>query len=429
MHEFLQELMNHDRRLMALGVALLLGALIGIQRGWKDREREAGERVAGVRTHTLTALMGGLGAILAEHLGQWVLASLLVSLALIGAVAYRRRTEAFRDYSITGLIGLILTFLFGALAAMGELEIAASSAVVTALLLDNKAEIHSLLNKLRSHELEAGLKLLLISVVVLPLLPDRGFGPGQAINPFQVWWMVVLIASISFIGYFAIRVGGAQRGILFIGLFAGLTASTPLTLHFSRLSRNEPELAPLLAAGILFACGTMFPRILLLCGILNPSLVPPLALPALLMMTLLYVPALLIWYRHRRIAIEQPTTHQNPLELGTAIGFGAVLMVVMLLSQLLRTWFGDAGIYLLAAASGLADVDAVTLSLTQMSGAQLALGTVVAAIIIAASVNSLVKATMASVLGDRRLAWRVAAPMVLAIGCGLAVALMSTRLG
>ncbi len=422
LNNLVPNLMENHHRLIELAVALLLGTLIGIQRGWKDRAREAGQRVAGIRTHALTAMAGALGVVLAQHLGQWILVALMLSIAVVGVVAYRQRVQAFHDFSITGLVGLLLTFIFGALAALGEMELAASATVITALILDNKDEIHTLLTKLQAHELDAGLKLLLISVVILPILPDRGLGPNNILNPYQIWWMVVLIASISFVGYFAMRLGGAEKGILFTGLFAGLSSSTALTLHFSRLSRDMRELSPMFAAGILIACGTMFPRILVLCAIINRDLLPMLAPPALIMMAFLYLPALLLWYRHRHQVVDRPEMMQNPLELRTAISFGLLLVIIMVAGELLRTWLGDLGLYLLSATSGISDVDAITLSLVRMSGDGVALSTAVVGIVIAASVNSLVKASIAFVLGPANLGKRVAIPMILAIAAGLSVA-------
>ncbi|WP_227519768.1 MgtC/SapB family protein [Mangrovitalea sediminis] len=422
MNDFAQSLLMDNRALIGLTVALLLGTLIGIQRGWRDRDQEAGQRIAGIRTHALTGLLGGLGSLLAEQFGPWILVSLIASFSLIGIIAYRARVDSVKNYSITGLVGLLLTLMFGALAVLGEIEIAAIAAVVTALILDNKDEIHGLLRKLQAHELDAGLKLLLITVVVLPLLPNRGFGPGEAINPFQLWWMVVLIASISFVGYFAVRVGGAERGILFTGLFAGLSSSTALTLHFARLSRESRELSPLLAAGILMACGTMFPRILILCTAVNRALIPLIIAPVLVMAALLYIPALIIWYRYRHHSVTSPHLQQNPLDLKAALTFGVLLLVVMLAGNWLRDWLGSAGVYLLAASSGISDVDAITLSLGRMTGQGLDLHTAVVGIIIAASVNSLVKATLAATVGQMALARRVTIPLVLAIIGGLAVA-------
>jgi uncharacterized membrane protein (DUF4010 family) len=404
-----------------LAVALLLGALIGIQRGWVAREKKSGERVAGVRTHALVGLLGGIAALLAETITAWAFPLIFLAVAALSLVGYRAHVEQSHDYSITGMIGLLLTFCFGAIAVAVDLVVATACAVITAVILDNKREIHGLLHKLQAHELDAGLKLLLITAVMLPLLPNRGMGPGGVLNPYHIWWMVVLIASISFIGYFAIRVGGAEKGILFTGLFTGLSSSTALTLHFARQSRRTPELDPLLAAGILLACGTMFPRMLLYAAVINPALLLPLLLPVAAMGLMLYVPALVIWRWHRQtLKVGQPLT-RNPLELKTALLLGTLLALIMVMGEWLRGWLGDAGIYLLAGSSGIADVDAITLSLSRMSLTAIEAPTAVVGIIIAAAVNNLVKSCIAASLGTAQLGRRVAGPMLLSLATGLAI--------
>ncbi|GHE20834.1 MgtC/SapB family protein [Halomonas urumqiensis] len=423
----MDDVANHfittNQTAIQLAVALLLGALIGIERGWVAREQKSGERIAGIRTHALVGLLGGISALLSDALASWAFPLLFLAVAIIALVAWQARVRVSHDYSITGLIGLLLTFCFGAVAVAVDMALATALAVVTAVILDNKHEIHGLLGKLQAHELDAGLKLLLISVVMLPLLPDQGVGPGNVLNPYQIWWMVVMIASISFIGYFAIRVGGTEKGILFTGLFAGLSSSTALTLHFARQSRHAPALGPLLAAGILLACGTMFPRILLYTAVINPALLPGLLLPVGLMALLLYVPALRLWWRHHRASqVKKPVLTQNPLELRTALLLGALLAIIMVLGEWLRGAMGDTGIYLLAASSGVADVDAITLSLNRMSRGNLDMSTAVLGIIIAASVNNLVKTGLAAGFGNRHLGWQVGLPMVLSLVTGLGVA-------
>ncbi|MFB4204521.1 hypothetical protein KBTX_00517 [wastewater metagenome] len=417
-----QQFTDGQSTLAGLLLAALLGALIGLQRGWQGRELAPGKRIAGFRTYTLVGLLGGFAVVLADPLGPWPGVALLAAVMAAALVAFRLQVRHTEDYSITGLVGLMLTFCFGALAVAGEPVAAAASAVVTAFLLDNKQSIHDLLRHLEARELDAALKLLLISVVMLPLLPNHGYGPGGAINPYAVWWMVVLIASISFVGYFAMRIGGPERGTLFTSLFAGLSSSTALTLHFSRLSRDNAALSPMLAAGILIACGTMFPRILVICLALNPALLPALTPPVLVMMAALYIPALVIWRRYHGRRVEAPPVRQNPLDLKTALSFGALLLVILLLGEWLEEALGSAGIYLLAASSGITDVDAITLSLTRMAEKGLATPVAVVGIVIAASVNSAVKAGMAASIGTRAVGWRVGAAMGAALVLGLATA-------
>lgn len=405
--------------------ALLLGALIGLQRGWVARHLAAGERIAGIRTHALVGLLGGFSAVLSAVLTPWVFPVAFLGVAAIALVAYRARLQHERNFSITGLIGLLLTFMLGAIALSVSVFLAAAGAVVTALILDYKAEIHGLLAKLEEHELDAGLKLLLISVVILPLLPNQGYGPGAAINPYEIWWLVVLIAGISFVGYFAVRMAGARRGILFTSLFAGLSSTTALTLNFARLSRQAPEASRLLAAGVLIACGTMFPRLLVYAYLINPELIGLLLLPVITMALALYVPAVFIWRGiEQTVSLEKPVLDRNPLDLSAALYFAVLITVILLLGEWLSSTVGDAGIYLLAAASGVADVDAITLSLTRLSVNGIGLDTAVLGIVIASAVNNLVKAGLTVWLGSARL-WRlVILPMVASLLLGLLVALL-----
>lgn len=424
MENYAEQFVSEQQIILKLSVALLLGALTGLQRGWAARDQKPGERVAGMRTYALVGLLGGIAALLSLQVTAWVLPATLLAVCLAAVMAYRVRMLQMRDYSITGIIGLLLTFCFGAVAVAVDMAIAATAAVITTIILDNKHEIHSALKHLQEHELDAALKLLVISVVMLPLLPNQAMGPGDMLNPYEIWWMVVLIASISFVGYFAMRVGGTERGILFTSVFAGLASSTALTLHFSRLARQTPQISPLLSSGMLLACGTMYLRILLYCAMINPALLSRLILPLLMMTLVLYVPALLIWRKYRNgTRVEQPALHSNPLDLKSALLLGALLTVILLMASVLQQWLGNTGIYVLAAVSGITDVDAITLSLARMSQSGLANTTVIIGIIIASSVNNLMKAGMAVSIGGRAMLLRVALPIVLSLLAGLAVML------
>lgn len=397
-----------------LGVALASGLLIGLERGWKKREAAEGARIAGVRTYGLIGLLGGGSGLLAEHMGALALGLAFVALAGVLTAVYIVNLRRGRgdDVGITSLVAGLLTFVLGALAAMGEVAIVAAAAVVTTLLLSYKPLLHQWVSSLEAKELHAGIKLLLISVVLLPILPDEGYGPWQALNPYAIWWMVVLIAAISFVGYFAIKIGGARRGAVFTGFFGGLASSTALTLEFSRMARKNATMGPVLAVGILLACGTMFPRMLLVASVLNPALFTPVLLPAIVMALLTYLPALFYWRLQSRKGTETASSLKNPLQIRAALSFALLLAMVMLLSKALRSSFGDTGLMALAAASGVADVDAITLSLARMSDGDLALPIAVNGIVIAAAVNSLVKGGMAVVIGGSNIALRVALPLL-----------------
>ena len=417
--------MNDDQQaLLHLGVALTIGLLVGVERGWEARDAGEGHRIAGVRTYGLLAFLGGGAALLSQYLGALILAFVFAAVAATLIAAYVITYLHQRDAaSITSLIAGFLTFVFGAFAGTGQVTVAAASAVVITLVLSYKPLLHRWLRALKGEELRAGLKLLLISVVLLPILPDEGYGPWQSLNPYEVWWMVVLIAAISFAGYFAIKIGGERRGAAFTGLFGGLAASTAVTLHFSRLASQRPaSTVTMLAMGTLLACSIMFPRMLLIASLLNVELLALLVLPAVVMALCLVVPAAFYWRSPPPGESGTETGLKNPLELKTALSFGALLVAVMLLGKALKTVYGEAGVLVLAAASGIADVDAITLSLSRMSVDDLSLAMAATGIVVAAAVNNAVKAGMAAVLGGSGMGTRVGLPLVVSAAAGIVAA-------
>ncbi|WMN54421.1 MgtC/SapB family protein [Vibrio fluvialis] len=415
----LNEIVSGQSVVWNLLVALLLGAIVGTQRGWVARNNVEGSRVAGIRTFSLVGLYGGLSAILAAHYSPLLLGFALLALVVLASIAFVLKQRKSQDISITGVVSLLVTFVLGSLAVSGEPVLAAAAAVITAVVLDNKKELHEALQKLQEYELDAALRLMLISIVMLPLLPNQSYGPWQALNPYEIWWMVVLIASISFLGYFAIKIGGAERGVLFTSVFAGFSSSTALTLQFSNLSRDQPTISPLLASGILLCCGTMFPRLLIVASLINTELTPILWPVIVVMMIGLYIPAWFIW-RSTDVDFneDQSANHKNPLALQSALWFGVILAIIMLLAHALSDWFGQAGTLALSAVSGITDVDAITLALGRQSTHSLDAYTAAMGIIIAASVNTLVKMGMMISIGDRGLWVRVAPAMVLSVVAG-----------
>ncbi|WP_203343244.1 MgtC/SapB family protein [Vibrio diabolicus] len=423
----INEFVSGEHLIWNLLIALLLGAIVGTQRGWVMRNSVEGSRVAGIRTFSLVGLLGGLVGILASIYTPLLIGFALIALVILTCIAFVIQQKKSGDVSITGVVSIMVVFVLGNLAVSGEAVLAAAAAVITAVVLDNKRELHQALQKLQEYELDAALRLLLISIVMLPLLPNQSYGPWNALNPYEIWWMVVLIASISFVGYFAIKIGGAKRGILFTSVFAGLSSSTALTLQFSHLSREQASISPLLASGILLSCGTMFPRLLIVLPVINPQLVKLLWPIVMAMMVALYIPAWWIWRRSEVEQIEQSNKQTNPLALQSALFFGLVLAVIMLLAHALSDWFGNAGVLILSALSGITDVDAISLTLGRQSTQTLSVTTAALGILIAASVNTIVKMGMVIAIGDKKL-WRRIAPVMtgcVVVGAGVFMALYS----
>lgn len=407
-----------------LGLALVVGLLFGLERGWDRRDESEGKRIAGVRTFAITGLLGGISGWLASLTSPIVLAVGFLGLSCLVAVSYWVRLKEALDLGLTTEVALLLAFSLGAASVLGDMAPAAAVAVVAALLLSMKRRLHQWIARIERLELEALLKLALISVVILPLLPDQGYGPGSTLNPYQVWWAVVVVAGLSFFGYAAIRLGGAQLGILMTGLFGGLASSTSTTLALARLARAQGVLAPLAAAGIVIAGSVTFLRILVLVAIFQPSLFVSLTLPMGVMAGVGFTGAALIhiFSKNREIALDEMEGIVNPLELKTAISFGALLAAVLLAVYYFKEWIGTGGVYAAAALSGVTDVDALTISVSKLVGDDLVAATAATAIFIVVSVNTAVKGGISMVIGDASLGLRVIlvyAAVILAGGTSL----------
>jgi len=404
--------------LIGLGLSLAIGLLVGIERGWQERDAPEGARIAGIRTFGLVGLLGGLWAVIGEVLGMVLLGIAFAAIAALMITAHLQDVRTGRDVGVTTVVAALVTFALGALAVLGYTKEAAAGAVVTTALLSLKPVLHGWLRDIQSLQLFAGIKLLLISVVVLPVLPDQGYGPWQALNPYQIWWMVVLIAAISFAGYVAMRAAGVRRGVLLTGLLGGLASSTATTVTLARLQRGT-DLRALLAAGIVAASAIMFPRILLEVAVVNRALLTPLVLPLALMTAIAVGAALWLARRSRTSSTEPIPQVRNPMELVPALQFGLFLALVMLLTHGLNEWLGERGLYLLAAISGVADVDAITLSLANLARGSDATDAMWRGIILAAMVNTVFKGVLATFIAGRALAVYVLPVMGLTATIGL----------
>lgn len=408
--------------LIRLTVALAVGLLIGAERGWENRKLAEGMRAAGIRTFGLVSLFGGLCVQLEEAAGDWVTAAGFVALAGLAWLAYRQKLEQKTDLSATSGVALLTAYGLGALAGAGELEVAGAAAVVVTVLLGSKPELHGLLEKADRSEIAAVLKLLLISVVLLPILPDQGYGPWNALNPYKIWWMVVLIAGLSFCGYLAVRALGSEKGVLLTALLGGLASSTAVALNLARLGRKRKQGQRLLAAGVLLASGTMFARMLVVAAVIDPQVALRLGPALLAALAGCYAVAFAAWRGAKPQEGDDSLLPPNPFEFWVAVQFGALLAAILFLSQALRAWLGSAGLYLLALVSGLADVDAITLSYSSLAGEG---GTTIAiaglGMMIAAASNSLVKAGMVQVIAGGVMARWTGAGFAAALILGFAV--------
>lgn len=408
--------------LTGLGLALAAGLLIGLERGWHNRDVPEGHRVAGLRTFALIGLLGGLGGVLAQRWGVAILVGLLVLVGLLLLAGYVVTVRMHTVMGLTTCVAALVTFTIGALAAGGAWRVSAAVAVLVVALLQFKRPLHRGIGKLSEAELTSGTQLLLMSVVVLPVLPDRGFGPYQALNPYLLWWMVVLLALLSFAGFVLMRWLGAKRGLTLTALLGGLVSSTATTATLARWAKETPDWRPLAAGGATLACAAMFGRMAVLVAVAAPALGSgPIFTFAAMAVTGAIFGAVLT-ARGARDGLPELNVG-NPLKLSAALQFAAFFAVVIVAGRFLVDRLGDAGVLLTAAASGLVDVDAVTLSIGRMAteGA-VAVPVATLGLFVAATVNQASKLVLVVSLDGKLLGWKVLPAYLAMTAVGFAVA-------
>ena len=398
-------------------VALTIGLLMGL-----ERERNPAAK-AGLRTFALTALLGVLAAHLATELGEsWLIA---VGLFLVGAMiitAYLREPQPDGDPGTTTVAALMLCYGLGVMVWQNEIQLAVMLGIAATMLLYFKPELRGMSQHLSRRDLLAVLQFAVLSLIILPLVPNRNYGPYGALNPYQIWWMVVLIAGVGLAGYAALRLVGQQRGAVMLGLLGGLVSSTATTLAFSRHARASEAMLPISVIVIVLANLMVQVRLGVLASVLAPSVLSQL-LPVLI--GGLVVGALGAAYGVRRLQPqgEIPALAMgNPTELRTALGFGLMYAVVLLAAAWLPDWLGTRGLYAVALVSGLTDVDAITLSSLRLYDLdKLSVEVLVNVVTLAILANLVFKSVLALTIGGWRMARHAAAGMG-AIGLGLVVA-------
>jgi len=376
--------------------ALGIGLLIGIERGWSGRLEDEGDRVAGIRTFSLVGIFGGVWTEVSRFVSEWMLAVAFLALAALVITSYvvEAKVNKKKDLGITTEVALLLTFTLSSWAAFGYHIYALGTTVVVIALLSLKPTLHNWLHKVEVKEIYAGIKLLVITVILLPLLPNKGYGPWEAINPHWIWWMVVLISGLSFTGYILIKYLGENKGTMLTAITGGLASSTAVTLSLAQFAKQQKKIVSgIFIAGVLVASSIMFVRVGIEVAVVNSSLLYPLWIPLTTMLILTLGSGFWLWRQHLQLEDDQPPIElKNPLQFFTALQFGLLLGVILLLATAMEKWYGDEGIYLLSIFSGLMDVDAITLSLSRMAkeGTDSAVATL--GILIAVITNTLVKA-------------------------------------
>ena len=406
-------------------LALGIGLLIGLERGWRMREEAPGNRAAGIRTFAIAGLLGGVSASLGHSVGGavTVVDGIIIgaSFAVYSAVMLIFTLEENRvnqRLSATTSVAAMLTFALGAYAVIGEMRVAAALAVVTVAILALREPLHGWVRNITWLELRSAVVLLAMTFVALPIIPDDPIGPFGGVNPREVWLIAIVLAGISFVGYVAVKTFGSDRGLLLASVAGGIASSTALTVANARRAAAGEGSPDLLASGVALASAMMFIRVGIIVAALNATLLS-LVVPTLAAATVTAVAvAALTVLRHGAGAEKSPSVKfRNPFDIWFVLGFALFLGVVILISRVISEMFGSTGALLGATVAGVADVDAVTVAMVRLVPQTLNPRDAAVATLAAVAANTIGKIAVAAFIAGGRFAVEIS---LMALGCLIA---------
>jgi uncharacterized membrane protein (DUF4010 family) len=414
---------------LQFGAALAIGLLVGLEREYSflDPDHEHAEHFAGIRTFSLMGLAGCLAAMAADILSSP--ATFIGIVVLVGAfIAVAYFVDAWRgEVGLTTEIAALVVVLAGALCYWNQLALAVAVGVGTTVLLSLKLETQTLIRQITREDIYATLRFGVITAIILPVLPNENFGipPLDVLNPYKIWLMVVLISGISFLGYLLLKIVSARQGIGLTGLLGGLASSTAVTLSFSQRSHDQNDLAKPFALAITVAWTVMFARVIIAVAALNVRLVRFLWLPMVTagVVGLAYSA---YFYLTQRYDEKDETKFSNPFEIGPAIRFGLLYAIILLIARAAQVYLGDIGIYASSIVAGLADADAIALSMAELSrpGGGLELTTAAQAVVLASMSNTVSKGGIVLATGSPALRRALLPILVLMPVVGILVAFL-----
>lgn len=379
-------------------IALALGALIGLEREYAQFKGKY-KSFAGIRTFPLIALCGGLIAYLGKLISIWILIVGIIIFSGLIIAAYYSSSIKSKYHGITTALAALISFVLGILCVYGNSILAVLIGIVVTILLYARNFLHHFAKKIKREELVDTLKFVVIAFVILPFLPNKGYGPHEIFNPFVIWLMVVFISGISFAGYILMKWFG-EKGIEMAGIFGGLVSSTAVTTSFAARSQKERKILLSLVLGVILANMVMFLRILIEVFVINQKLMLKMVLPLIILALVSFIFSYFL-YRKARQVKESKLDLSSPFTLKPALKFGVFFAVILALVKLADVYLSSKGVYLVSFISGFADVDAITVSLSQLAKTDLALDIAQNGIMIAALTNVAVKGGIAYFFGSK----------------------------
>ncbi|MGZ5243108.1 MAG: MgtC/SapB family protein [Bacteroidia bacterium] len=350
--------------MISLLISTGIGLIVGLEREFNSTKTNY--HFAGIRTFPLMAITGCLASLLAQQINTWVVLIAIPSILIfIGITFIARNKETFSG--ITTELSLFIAFILGVMAGFEFYREALAAGVFTTLLLSLKGKFRQLVTNITEEELFAFIKFTILTLLILPLLPNKDMGPNGVLNPFEIGVVVIIVSTVNFIGYFLVKFIGSGKGLLLTAFLGGIFSSTAVTWVFSMGSRDRAELSKSYAGGIILATTIAFMRVLLLCLIFNAALFKIMIVPCILL-TLSGVVFLIFLVRHFTPNTEGAELKMgNPLNLGNAFGFGIIYIGILLMTNYSESFFGNSGFYITGFVSGFADLDATTISAAKLA--------------------------------------------------------------
>lgn len=394
MDEFVIELVNFQLTqqdfIIRILIAIGSGFLIGLEREHSALNSKQ-EAFAGTRTFVFLVLLGFLGAMTHFVFTPWIFLGILLSVVSFIAISYYM-TSSKGDIGGTTEFSALIAFLLGALIFLGYIELSLMITVVSMVLLSSKGKLQTIIGEITEEEMYALIRFVVLALLILPFLPDEGIGPFGVVNLQEIGWIIILTSGLGFLGYLLIKFLGHDRGILLTGIVGGLVSSTMVTWIFAKKSKDAPALSSHCATAILAASSIMIIRVLVWVFIFNTDLAPSLYLPVGLIFGAGIGATLLFYFRqNRNIAVDTTLPQGKPLNMRSALTFGVIYTLVILLVSYTNEYFGQSGMYISSVIAGLTDIDAITISVSKLAGDTLSINIAQNAIILATISNTLIK--------------------------------------
>lgn len=385
--------------LQGLAAVIFIGMLIGLEREY-SRPKDA-KIFAGIRTFPLIGILGFTAALISSITDTWIYISIFIGFSALSVAAYYSAAKEGRLGGTSEVSGM-LVFVLGSLVYWGYFLLPSVIAIIIATFLSMKLQLHSFAGKVNAQDIYATLKLAIITLIILPLLPDKPLGPLNVLNPRLIWYMVILVSSISFVGYVLIKLYGRDKGIAVTGFLGGLVSSTAVTFSMSKKSKLEESLSSSYTIGIILASAIMYLRVIVIISIINQSLLKYLWFPLILFAGVSLLVTLLFYRKLDRNSFSDVIL-RNPFELRSAFLFGAVFGLVILLTKAAQVYLGDGGIYAASALAGFSSVDAIIVSISNLVYETISIDVAVRATIIALIANTLIKILISFIWGSKQL--------------------------